>query len=97
MVISGTSRLNLQAERLPIAALKETSGLCNSLNLGASLRLGQLVEHEQREWNPAARATAILSNPPGEDFALAFASTSFNRGQGVRVSSDKESGSCMTL
>lgn len=40
----------------------------------------------------------MLSDPPGEEtFALAFASTSFNRGQNVRVSSDKEFGSRMTL
>lgn len=79
-----------QAERLPMAALSKASGLCQSLNLGTSLRLGQLVELEQREWNSNFRASAMLSNPPGKDFALAFASTSFNRGQSVRVSPDKE-------
>jgi hypothetical protein len=56
-----------QAERLPMAALSKASGLCKSLNLGASLRLGQLVKLEQRERNSTPRATAMLSNPPGED------------------------------
>lgn len=86
-----------QAERSPMTALSRASGMFQSLDLGASLRLGQLVELKQREWNPTPRATAMLSNPPGKYFALASASTSFIRGQSVRVSPDTEFGLRMTL